>query len=203
MDELIYVNVATATISLPAALGTTRKIVLVKTHATAGHVTVSPDGTDTIEAFDDAGMYRQYDKLILVDYTAGKWAILNHGDFTIISADDRSATISDPSVSDTWETADLSSYVRKGTKALFGYAYIRTDSTQDRMLIVTRGPGESEGATGNTHTLHLQAEIGSTGYIYIGTTIIIYAPDGKFEYRRYNSSYPVGQFYFDLWGYFI
>jgi hypothetical protein len=125
------------------------------------------------------------------------------GTLKLIPADDRSASLNDTSVSDTWETADFSSYVRKGTQALLLYTFIRTDSTQDRTLLVTRGDGESQGANFYTQTLRLYAEIGNSGYIYIGAPIIIYAPDGKFDYRRFSSTYPISQLYCMLWGYFI
>jgi hypothetical protein len=125
------------------------------------------------------------------------------GTLKIIPADDRSASLTDSSVSDTWETADFSSYVRKGTKALLLYTWIRTDSTQDRTILVTRGDGESQGANSRTQTLRVEAEIGNSGYIYTGAPIIIYAPDGKFDYRRYSSIYPISQLYCNLWGYFI
>jgi hypothetical protein len=125
------------------------------------------------------------------------------GTLKLIPADDRSASLTDSSVSDTWETADFSSYVRKGTQALLLYTYIKSDSTQDRTLLVTRGDGESQGANNLTQTLRVEAEIGNSSLIYTGAPIIIYAPDGKFDYRRYSSSYPISQLYCVLWGYFI
>jgi hypothetical protein len=198
MDELIYVNVATATISLPAALGTTRKIVLVKTHATAGHITVSPNGTDTVEAFDDVGMYRQYEKLILVDYAAGKWAILNHGDFTPIPTSDRTSH-TDSTVGDTWELADFSSDVRKGTAAVLVWATVY-NGVGAKILLQLRAYGETTGQTDTkAHSLRLEA----TGANWIGSDKIVLAPNGKFEYVRYSSAFAIDTLTFFLWGYYL
>lgn len=124
--------------------------------------------------------------------------------FHMISAADRTKipSISDFSISDTWETADYSNYVRKGTKALYGYIEINSDATNDAQLLITRGYGETVPYTsGGTWILRLHSEIGASGFSYIGLMAIIYAPDGKFEYRRYSSTYPIRKLYFRLHGY--
>ena len=123
--------------------------------------------------------------------------------FHLIPTDSRTGDINDSSITDTWELADLSSYVKKGTKAVYGYAQAYTSSANDALLLTVKGYGEASDANvkGRNWLIRIHAQLGA-GNLWIGCPTVIYAPDGKFEYRRYSSSYPIDQFVFYLWGYY-
>lgn len=124
------------------------------------------------------------------------------GDFVIIPGDKRSGSwdIDDSSVSDTWEEADMSAFVTPGTTALLMHMSAYTTSTQDRTILLTRGHGETGGTTPSFHTLKVYAELGGSSLL-IGTTVIVYAPGGIFDYRRFSSAFTIDEFRASLWGY--
>jgi len=134
---------------------------------------------------------------------------INLGEFVMIPPDDRGTSwdLSDTSVTDTWELADFSSLVPKGTKGLYIFINFTSSDAQDKTMVVIKDFESSSIGTGigwpGTGTIPLDAEIGASGQIAIGARCIILAQNGKFYYRRYNSGYVVDNLYFKVYGYFI
>jgi len=133
---------------------------------------------------------------------------INIGEFVMIPPDDRGAgyDIGDSTVTDTWELADLSDIVPKGTKAVYVYIGITTSSTNDRSILLTKNYNSIEIGTDaglpGTYTSIIYAELGAYN-LYLGIRNIIMAENGKFYYRRYASTHPIDYLYFKLLGYFI
>jgi hypothetical protein len=110
----------------------------------------------------------------------------------------------DTSVSDTWEECDLSHLVPNGTKAILGYAEIKSASAVDAMILLVRDGAGTDTNLNRTRCLRFEAEIGATGFTAFGGIVIIKATNGIFDYRQYSSSYRIDTYFdFRLWGYYI
>lgn len=124
------------------------------------------------------------------------------GGLIIIPEGNRSGAwdVDDATVGDTWELADLSNMVTPGTSSLLAFAQIYATSSEDRAILLTRGYGQAESTSLSYHTMKLYAQLGAAN-ILLGAPIIIYAPGGRFYYRRFSSSFPIAELRMSLWGY--
>lgn len=80
-DEVLYATTgANASIeNLPAATGSGRKILIIKADSGAGAITVTPNGSDMIEAAATISLASQYNKAALLDVASGLWSDLALG----------------------------------------------------------------------------------------------------------------------------
>ena len=122
----------------------------------------------------------------------------------LIPSSDRTVTsdVSDGSVSDTWESADLSALVPNGTIAIYGSILIDTANAGDISFLLVREGGSSDTNTLRTRVQGIGAEIGAATIIDNLSMAIILAPNGTFDYRRLTGT-TVDTFLFSLWGYFL
>ena len=116
-----------------------------------------------------------------------------------ISLVDTPSQHSDTTVSDTWETVDYSLYVPSNTKGLLLYLDV-TNSGSGAMLYCLRDYEEAY-----ADLLHTRAGGNTSNVSNISTRNIIpvKATGGKFQYRRYSSSYPITTFACEIRGYYI
>jgi hypothetical protein len=81
----LLVNLSSGTVNLPEATGSGREIKLTKIHSTQGDITISPNGSDTIEGESSDVIKSQYAYIILKDIASGLWQLIDckdEGEFT-------------------------------------------------------------------------------------------------------------------------
>ena len=80
-NDVMAANASTAafTITLPAALGSGQKYLIVKTDSSTNAVTLAAAGTDTIEGSATKVLSAQYDKIAVIDLAVGLWTDLGTG----------------------------------------------------------------------------------------------------------------------------
>ncbi len=124
--------------------------------------------------------------------------------WTLLPAASRNGAfdIIDTTVTDTWETADLSGTTGSDANLLLGFMQIGLlPPASDQMQLLTREFGSSETSFPKIITFRMHAAFGlAAGNIYLGTPVLIYSNGGKFQYRRGSSSYKIDIMTFTLWG---
>ena len=80
-DEFINADASSAAfaLTLPAATGSGQKYMIEKTDSSTNAVTITPNGTDTIEGATTKSLAAQYDKIGLIDIASGLWADMGTG----------------------------------------------------------------------------------------------------------------------------
>jgi hypothetical protein len=118
------------------------------------------------------------------------------GTLHLIDEDSRVRAVNDSSVTDTWEEADLSDYVPRGTRGLYGFLQITTDTDNQGVLLVRDGASMT---TNRTNTRIIRVDAGGAW----GAMAIIKATNGIFDYVRLSSDHEIDAFQFWLWGYYL
>lgn len=80
-DEVVLVTTGASafTLNLPAATATGRKLLIIKVDSGAGAVTVTPNGSDTIEGAGTKSLSSQYAKIGLIDGVSTAWSDIGTG----------------------------------------------------------------------------------------------------------------------------
>ena len=114
-----------------------------------------------------------------------------------------SADITDTSVTNSFETADLTSISGTDVVALYGACHMAFSTSNDRGILALREVGDTSASTSNsTVFMYLGAQLGYNGAIL---RLPFWTPargtdPGKFEYAEQSTSIPVDTFRFWYWG---
>ena len=114
-----------------------------------------------------------------------------------------SADITDTSVTNSFETADLTSISGTDVVALYGACHMAFTTGNDRGILALREVGDTSASTSNrTVFMYLGAQLGYNGAIL---RLPLWTPargtdPGKFEYAEQSTSIPVNTFRFWYWG---
>jgi hypothetical protein len=143
-DVNIDVQFTTGTVNLPAATGTGRNLRIIKTDSTGGTVTITPNGSDTIEGNASVALYAQYDYIELLDIASGVWKVVDHK-IAQVTTTDTSYTVQplDETVNLNFETGTVSLPAATGTGREL--KFIKIHSTENDITITPDGTDTIEG----------------------------------------------------------
>lgn len=150
--------------------------------------------------FDDTGTDTQIHSNSWQQPVSGQSAI---GELKLIPEADRSTSLSDASISDSWEECDLSGSVPNGTNAILFWLEVIGVAATDRSILCVRDGAGSEADVAKTRMMDIRAQIGAGGDQGVACPVIIKAENGIFDYRRYSASYPIDSVTGILMGYFV
>jgi hypothetical protein len=134
---------------------------------------------------------------IVGDYLVGSPELLR------VAERNSSADITDTTVTNTFETADLTALSGTDVVALYGPMHIRFATANDRGILSLREVGDTAASTsGGVVLMYFGAQVGANDAIL---RLPFWTPargtdPGKFEYAEESASIPVDTFQFYYWG---